>query len=57
MGYIAMGRAKAVVVACPTAPLTRQWARAAHGLGLDLAPDLDTRFTVTRRMTRAEDLS
>jgi superfamily II DNA or RNA helicase len=29
----------AVVIACPTAPLTRQWARAAHGLGLDLAPD------------------
>jgi superfamily II DNA or RNA helicase len=29
----------AVVIACPTAPLTRQWARAADGLGLDLAPD------------------
>jgi superfamily II DNA or RNA helicase len=29
----------AVVVACPTAPLTRQWARAAHALGVDLAPD------------------
>jgi superfamily II DNA or RNA helicase len=28
-----------VVVACPTAPLTRQWARAAHALGVDLAPD------------------
>ncbi|MFI5013873.1 MAG: mandelate racemase/muconate lactonizing enzyme family protein [Hyphomicrobiales bacterium] len=27
------------------------------GLGLDLAPDLDGKFTVTRRMTRAEDLS
>jgi superfamily II DNA or RNA helicase len=39
---IAMGRAKAVVVACPTAPLTRQWARAAHALGLDLAPDVDS---------------
>jgi superfamily II DNA or RNA helicase len=36
------GRASAVVVACPTAPLTRQWARAAHGLGLDLAPDVDS---------------
>ena len=33
------GTATAVVVACPTAPLTRQWARAAHDLGLDLAPD------------------
>ena len=32
----------AVVVACPTAPLTRQWARAAHALGLDLAPDADS---------------
>ncbi|MDE3129835.1 MAG: ATP-dependent helicase [Acidobacteriota bacterium] len=28
-----------VVIACPTAPLTRQWARAAHALGLELAPD------------------
>jgi len=36
------GAAGAVVVACPTAPLTRQWARAAHGLGLDLAPDADS---------------
>ena len=32
----------AVVVACPTAPLTRQWARAAHDIGLDLAPDADS---------------
>ncbi|HLH66261.1 MAG TPA: DEAD/DEAH box helicase [Solirubrobacteraceae bacterium] len=32
-------RGAAVVVACPTAPLTRQWARAAHRLGLELAPD------------------
>jgi superfamily II DNA or RNA helicase len=32
----------AVVVACPTAPLTRQWARAAHDLGIDLAPDADS---------------
>jgi superfamily II DNA or RNA helicase len=31
-----------VVVACPTAPLTRQWARAAHELGIDLAPDNDS---------------
>jgi superfamily II DNA or RNA helicase len=36
------GRVSAVVVACPTAPLTRQWARAAHALGLDLAPDADS---------------
>jgi superfamily II DNA or RNA helicase len=32
----------AVVIACPTAPLTRQWARAAHALGVDLAPDADS---------------
>jgi superfamily II DNA or RNA helicase len=31
-----------VVIACPTAPLTRQWARAAHELGIDLAPDADS---------------
>jgi superfamily II DNA or RNA helicase len=36
------GRAGSVVVACPTAPLTRQWARAAHELGVDLAPDADS---------------
>jgi superfamily II DNA or RNA helicase len=30
-----------VVIACPTAPLTRQWARAAHVLGLELAPDAE----------------
>ncbi len=36
------GAAAAVVVACPTAPLTRQWARAAHDLGLDLAPDSES---------------
>ncbi|MGN6167673.1 MAG: ATP-dependent helicase, partial [Solirubrobacteraceae bacterium] len=35
------GSASSVVVACPTAPLTRQWARAAHDLGIDLAPDAD----------------
>ncbi|MGZ4178429.1 MAG: DEAD/DEAH box helicase, partial [Solirubrobacteraceae bacterium] len=33
------GAVGSVVVACPTAPLTRQWARAAHDLGIDLAPD------------------
>jgi superfamily II DNA or RNA helicase len=31
-----------VVVACPTAPLTRQWARAAAELGLELAPDAES---------------
>jgi superfamily II DNA or RNA helicase len=36
------GAASNVIVACPTAPLTRQWARAADGLGLDLAPDCDS---------------
>jgi superfamily II DNA or RNA helicase len=39
---LAAGRVSTVVVACPTGPLTRQWARAADGLGLDLAPDADT---------------
>jgi superfamily II DNA or RNA helicase len=38
---LAAGRVGAIVVACPTAPLTRQWARAADRLGLDLAPDHD----------------
>ncbi|MGZ4297147.1 MAG: DEAD/DEAH box helicase [Solirubrobacteraceae bacterium] len=33
------GAIGSVIVACPTAPLTRQWARAAHDLGIDLAPD------------------
>jgi superfamily II DNA or RNA helicase len=36
------GRIGALIVACPTAPLTRQWAHAAHELGLDLAPDADS---------------
>jgi superfamily II DNA or RNA helicase len=36
------GRAGAVVIACPTAPLTRQWARAASALGVELAPDSDS---------------
>lgn len=31
-----------VVVACPTAPLTRQWATAAHHLGLELIPDAES---------------
>jgi superfamily II DNA or RNA helicase len=39
---LAAGAVGAVVVACPTAPLTRQWARAAHDLGIDLAPDADS---------------
>jgi superfamily II DNA or RNA helicase len=39
---LAAGVVSAVVVTCPTAPLTRQWARAADGLGLDLAPDVDS---------------
>jgi superfamily II DNA or RNA helicase len=39
---LAEGAASAVVIACPTVPLTRQWARAAHDLGLDLAPDADS---------------
>ncbi len=39
---LAAGRARNVVVACPTAPLTRQWARAASAVGLDLAPDADS---------------
>jgi superfamily II DNA or RNA helicase len=36
------GAISAVVIACPTTPLTRQWAQAAHGLGIDLAPDADS---------------
>ncbi len=36
------GAIGSVVVACPTAPLTRQWARAAHDLGVDLVPDADS---------------
>lgn len=30
-----------LVVVCPTAPLTRQWARAAHDVGLSLLPDAE----------------
>jgi superfamily II DNA or RNA helicase len=36
------GTITSVVIACPTAPLTRQWARAASDLGLDLVPDPDS---------------
>jgi superfamily II DNA or RNA helicase len=36
------GAITGVIVVCPTAPLTRQWARAAHELGLELAPDADS---------------
>ncbi|MDQ6744578.1 MAG: ATP-dependent helicase [Actinomycetota bacterium] len=36
------GNVAGVVVACPTAPLTRQWARAASALGVELAPDAGT---------------
>ena len=39
---LATGAIKAVVVACPTAPLTRQWARAAAALGIELAPDAES---------------
>jgi len=30
-----------LVVVCPTAPLTKQWARAAHEVGLSLLPDAE----------------
>ncbi len=36
---LSAGSADAVLVACPTAPLTRQWALAASKLGIQLAPD------------------
>ncbi len=36
------GNIAGVVVACPTVPLTRQWARATSALGVELAPDADT---------------
>jgi superfamily II DNA or RNA helicase len=38
-GHVASGEAASVLVACPTGPLTRQWARAASQLGLELAVD------------------
>jgi superfamily II DNA or RNA helicase len=39
---LSAGTISSVVIACPTAPLTRQWARAASELGLDLAPDTES---------------
>ena len=36
---LARGAVDAVLVACPTAPLTRQWARVAAELGIELSPD------------------
>lgn len=36
---LSAGTIDSVVVVCPTAPLTRQWARAANDLGVNLAPD------------------
>jgi superfamily II DNA or RNA helicase len=39
---LAANRTSAITVACPTAPLTRQWARAASELGLQLAPDAES---------------
>ena len=36
---LASGAATSVLVACPTGPLTRQWARAASQLGVELAAD------------------
>jgi superfamily II DNA or RNA helicase len=37
--HLKAGTVSGVVIACPTTPLTRQWAKAADGLGVDLAPD------------------
>ena len=37
--HLASGAAGSVVVACPTGPLTRQWARAASRLGVELEVD------------------
>ncbi len=39
---LARGVLDGLVIACPTAPLTRQWAQAAHRLGLELAPDAES---------------
>jgi len=36
---LARGAVDMILVVCPTAPLTRQWARAAAELGIELAPD------------------
>ena len=38
---LASGHVRRIVVVCPTGPLTRQWAQAAAGLGIDLQPDAD----------------
>ncbi len=38
-GLLKSGAITRVAVVCPTSPLTRQWARAAGRLGLQLAPD------------------
>ena len=35
------GRTRQIVIVCPTAPLTRQWAAAAAGLGVHLVPDAE----------------
>jgi superfamily II DNA or RNA helicase len=40
--HLGAGTAGSVVVACPTGPLTRQWARAASRLGVELAVDAPT---------------
>src|SRR5947209_5783148 len=39
---LAARRAQSVVITCPTAPLTRQWALAASRIGLQLAPDAES---------------
>jgi superfamily II DNA or RNA helicase len=39
---LSAGAVSGIVIACPTVPLTRQWARAAAGLGVDLAPDTES---------------
>lgn len=38
---LASGEAQRVVIVCPTAPLTRQWAEAAAVLGVHVVPDSD----------------
>jgi superfamily II DNA or RNA helicase len=40
-GLVRRRVARRIVVVCPTAPLTRQWAAAAAGLGVHLVPDAD----------------
>jgi len=39
---LASGETESVLVVCPTGPLTRQWARAASRLGVELAVDAPT---------------